>query len=256
MDAPEYLHYIARDGAALATAAEGGLDASVPTCPGWTVRDLVAHTGVVHRHKERIVREAWLGSMPEPVEAPAADLLGWYREGLRALVDTLASRDPAEPCATWFPGDETVGFWYRRMAHETAVHRVDAELAFGTSVPVDTALAADGVDELLGVMIVDAPPWAAMTEGSALLELATTDADASWTLREMTWSGVSPGGMSYEEEPGYVFSENLAADAALSGSASDLLLFGWGRNGDERLVLDGDPAFVARFHRVAREATR
>ena len=39
------------------------------------------------------------------------------------------------------------------MAHETAVHRVDAELARGASTPVDAGLAMDGVDELLHIML-------------------------------------------------------------------------------------------------------
>jgi hypothetical protein len=49
--------------------------------------------------------------------------------------------------------DQTVGFWARRMALETVVHRVDAEQARGAVAPVDAALATDGIDEILVIML-------------------------------------------------------------------------------------------------------
>jgi MDMPI C-terminal domain/Mycothiol maleylpyruvate isomerase N-terminal domain len=98
MTAIDHLAALRDDGTALAVAAGQGLDAAVPACDGWTVADLVLHTGMVHRHK-------------------------------------LAHRP-----------DQTAGFWRRRMAQETVVHRVDAESAHGRASPVPAALAAETGD--------------------------------------------------------------------------------------------------------------
>ena len=46
----QHLEALMRSGAALGEAATAaGLDAKVPTCPGWDVTDLVVHQGMVHR---------------------------------------------------------------------------------------------------------------------------------------------------------------------------------------------------------------
>jgi hypothetical protein len=58
-------------------------------------------------------------------EAPLA-ALGRAYGALRAEFRT---RGPALPALTWYDPDQTVAFWIRRMAQETVIHRIDAELA-------------------------------------------------------------------------------------------------------------------------------
>ena len=157
MQNEEYLEAVARESAALADAAErAGLDAAVPSCPGWTVADVVEHVGNVQRWATRIVetRPTERISRPDMSESPAPEeLLGWFRAASRALVEALGAADPAAPVWTFIPGG-TTRFWFRRQAHEVAVHRVDAELAGGTAAPIATALAADGIAEWLDVVSV------------------------------------------------------------------------------------------------------
>ena len=63
--------------------------------------------------------------------------------------------DPERPVYSFSPAHRRAGFWPRRMAHETTVHRVDAEQAAGRPVaPVPAALAVDGIDEVFGVFVV------------------------------------------------------------------------------------------------------
>ncbi len=250
-----YLDAIRTEAAALAAAAAHGLRAAVPSCPGWTVADLVAHTGVVHREKERIVRERIIDGPPAPAEAPDADLVRWFVDGASRLVATLGDADPEEPVWTWFPGDRSVGFWYRRMAHETAIHRVDAELAHGPAAPVAPDLAADGVDEILAVMIDGAPPWATVRRGRAAVRVATTDVPAQWTLLEITWSGTSAAGTVYTDEASFEISDAVEPGTRLSGDASDVLLYLWGRGPLDRLTVEGDVELVHRLRRVAAEVT-
>ena len=153
MEYDGFVERVRRDGERLASVAEGDLATPVPSCPGWTVRDLVAHVAQVYEHKIECTR---LGHAPDPwpPDWPDADQpLGWYRDAHARLLGMFDESDAATPSATWWPADQTVGFWARRMAHETAVHRIDAELARGVETPIDAELATDGVDELLRIML-------------------------------------------------------------------------------------------------------
>src|SRR5262249_40212627 len=128
--------------------------AGVPTGRDWPVAPLPRHVGEVYLHKTLAMRE---GAEPEPwppaelaAEEPLA-LLDRAYAGLRA---EFASRKPTDPAGSWYPPDQTVGFWIRRMAQETVIHRIDAELGTGQPVaPVPADLAVDGIDELLKVFV-------------------------------------------------------------------------------------------------------
>src|SRR5262249_6118199 len=129
-----------RQGELLAGAAErAGLIAAVPSCPGWAVRDLLKHTGYVHRWATGFVAEG----LTRPVDAseeeilgegPAdAELPGWFREGHAALVRTLGAAARRLTCWAFLAAPSPLAFWARRQAHETAIHRVDAEQAANTA---------------------------------------------------------------------------------------------------------------------------
>ena len=257
VDWNSYLKAIQRDSGALIVAASLGLDPAVPSCPGWTVRDVVGHTGAVHRHKEQIVREKWLDKAPSSVDPPNEGLIEWFEDGVEALLSALADTDPTVPVYTWYPPDQSVGFWYRRMAHETAVHRVDTELGHGLVNPIEPSLAADGVDEVLAVMMEGSPDWARVTPTDHTLRIECTDRAGSWSLRFMTWTGTGPeSGTEYRDEPGFVFGEVGRPTTAVSGTASDLDLFLWGRGPKENLSVSGDPSLVDTLRQIAAEATQ
>src|SRR5690349_20973843 len=66
VETEDYSAYVERGGGLLARAAGvAGEGAGVPTCPGWTVGDLVRHTGTFHRWAARIVREGLAGPVAE-----------------------------------------------------------------------------------------------------------------------------------------------------------------------------------------------
>lgn len=256
MNWDSYLEAIHRESAALAAAAVLGLDPAVPSCPGWTVRDVVGHTGAVHRQKEQIVRERWKDGGPTLPDPPDSGLVEWFREGYELLLETLAGSDPATPVSSWFPGDQSVGFWFRRMAHETVIHRVDAELGHGIVNPVESVLAADGIDEILTVMMEGHPEWATPTATRDTLRIECTDQPGSWSLRFITWSGTDPeSGTVYQDEPGIVFEEVAKPAAVLHGTATDLDLFLWGRGPREPLAMDGNLALVEKVRAIAADST-
>jgi uncharacterized protein (TIGR03083 family) len=158
MEIAEHIDTLERNGGMLAqVATKTGLDADVPPCPGWTVADLIRHTGYVHRWAARNVveqppkviggdtEEDILGGGPSDEE-----LLDWFRDGYTALAETLRGTDPAAPAPVFLPNTTSpLGFWARRQAHETAIHRADAELAAGQAPAYDKNFAADGLDELI-----------------------------------------------------------------------------------------------------------
>ena len=241
----DYLQALRDEGTALVAAARLGLDPPVPACPGWAVADLVLHTGMVHRHKLEIVRGR-LAEPPSPWPPPAparGELLGWYEQGLDELVTVLEATDPETPVWTFHRPDQTAGFWRRRMAQETAVHRVDAESAHGGPRPVPAALAADGVSELLEVFLAPHAEGEPVGGRGESLHLHATDTEGEWRLRLL------PAGV----EVGHGHAQ---ADAAAAGAASDLLLFLWGRARPDPLERSGDPALLARVRELAAAATQ
>lgn len=231
-----YLELIDADSARLLSVARD-LDAAVPTCPGWTVRDLVEHVAVVYQHKiacTQLQREP--DDWPPPV--PAGDPREWLQKSRVELLELLLDRGPAAPSHTWWPPDQTVGFWYRRMAQETAVHRVDAESAVGEVTPVAADLAVDGIDEALMIMLEgdwsDMSPddWGAVSpEAGVGRTVAVAGGDAVWRVTSrIDGVGVQVGAGR--------------ADALVGGDPSEVLLWLWGRRPVEAVQVSGDHAAV------------
>lgn len=239
MEYDAFVEHVQIDGERLATVAAGDLATPVPSCPGWSVRDLVAHIAQVYEHKIECSR---LGHAPEPWPPawPEADQpVGWFRDAHGRLLEMFDQSDASAPSATWWPADQTVGFWARRMAHETAVHRVDAELARGAVTPIDAVLATDGVAEILRLMLEG--DWSEDPDDAAHGQrVAIETGGRVWTIAiDRDAMTVSDGGTG-------------TRDASLAGEPADVLLWLWGRAGDERVTLEGDD----ETRRILRERLR
>lgn len=214
MDFERYVESLRADAGLLAATARRDLAAAVPSCPGWTVRDVVEHVAVVYLHKIECMR---LGRAPDPwpPAPPPGDPVDWFEESLAELVDELTSRGPTAPSFTWHEPDQTVGFWYRRMAQETAVHRIDVELAFGPPTPVAADIAVDGVDELLDIML--AGDWSDEPQPGPAQVVALHADDRDWRIT------LAPDSVAISRVDG-------PADAGVTGPASDVLLWLWRRS--------------------------
>ncbi|MGI5424021.1 maleylpyruvate isomerase family mycothiol-dependent enzyme [Streptomyces sp. CA-179760] len=220
METAEFLHALESEGLLLAAAAEeAGTDAKVPTCPEWQVRDLLRHTGAVHRWAASYVAEGLTDPRP-PGEAPdldGAELVAWYRESHRHLVDTLAGASPDVECWAFLPAPSPLAFWTRRQAHETAVHRIDAESARGGApTPVAPDFATDGIDELLRGFHARSRSRVRTPE-PRVLRVRTDDTGAVWTVRLSSEPPVTTRGATGE------------AECELSGPAEQLYLALWNR---------------------------
>ncbi|OKK17517.1 hypothetical protein AMK16_22130 [Streptomyces sp. CB00455] len=187
MEITEFVKTLEREGTLLAELAErAGTDALVPTCPPWRVADLLRHTGSVHRWAAGYVGEGRLEPAPFPAapELAGAELIAWFREGHAALVRTLDEAPADVRCWTFLPTvpPSPVAFWARRQAHETAVHRMDAQSALAmTYSPVEPEFAQDGVDELLTGFHAR-PKSRVRTPEPRILRVRATDTGAVWTV--------------------------------------------------------------------------
>lgn len=244
MHRDEYLAQLARDGRRMAALARGDLDAPVPTCPGWALRDLIEHTGRVHRWQTEAARHDHGGFPPaETLRRHPADgqsLADWFQEGVDVALATMSQVDPGASRWTWAHGPGDVAQWYfRRITQETVVHRIDAELAAGVDVgEVDPVLAVDGVDEFCDVMIPKSAGQPIGGDGRTL-HLHATDAEGEWLLR------LHPDQVE-------VTRGHAKGDTALRGSARDLLLEVWGRDPLGEVEVFGDESVVATFRAAAR----
>lgn len=242
-----YLDDLAGEGARLAAAARSaGMAAPVPTCPGWHVADLLVHTARVFRHKtyvlerhlqERPTGDGWQVDDPAPAEAP-----DFFDVELRALLDALRGADPDEEVWTFAPANRTVGFWCRRMAHEAVIHRVDAETAAGIAGLVRPELAVDGVDEVLDLFLAPRVVAAVLAEPAATVHLHATDLPGEWLVR------LGPDGLRVERG-------HAKGDAAVRGTASELLLWLWGRRPLDGLEVFGEEQAAVRLRAAAATVT-
>ena len=247
-----YLALIERDGRRLGEAARlVDLDAEVPFCPGWTARDCVAHTAEVYQHKVACMRlQRSPGGDYEQAPPPGVALTDWFDASLTTLLTELRDRGPDAPAYTWHPPDQTVGFWYRRMAQETAVHRVDVEAALGDPTAIDTDLAVDGIDEVLDLMLQD--DWASVTAD----EWGDVDpgAGAGSTVAVRSGGQVWRSTLGPDRIP--LTRGDGPADATVAGDPDPVLLWLWGRRPDAVVTLDGDAAALDAFRERLRVATQ
>jgi uncharacterized protein (TIGR03083 family) len=246
-DPARFRECLAADYARLRDVASRDLTAQVPSCPGWDVDQLVRHTGMVYLHKVLGMR-----SGAEPDEWPPP---GVENEETLALLDRaygelqaeFDARDPSDRTGTWFPGDQTVGFWIRRMAQESVIHRVDAELALKepiATIPDD--LAVDGIDEVLVCFLEMGSTeyrqyFPSLDNADGRSVHVATDG-ASWNA-EIAKDGVHIG-------------RDGDAAATVSGAPGDLLLWLWGRAGDEVVKRDGDAALITEFRSLLKISTQ
>ncbi len=236
-----YTAAIRTDADLLATAAAStGLDTGVPTCPEWDVRQLVRHLGGVHRWATQFAAgradpdgrdlEEVVGGWPSDSE-----LVAWLLDGAERLATTLDTADPDLRCWTFLRATSPRVHWARRQAHETAIHRVDAEVAAAaTATPFAPAFAADGIDELL-VCFITRRTTGFVADPARTMRVTVIDTSGDWDV-VVGPTGVTtvPGGSG-------------PADATVTGEASDLYQALWNRPTTAPLGTAGDSSLLARF---------
>lgn len=243
MDGREYEECIAalrREADALLRAARAaGVGTAVPSCPGWTIADLLQHQGKIYGWVTNVceLRPAPPQMHWADVTSPDGDaLFEWFGEGAFRFGDVLASAQPQDQVWTW-ADDATMEFWARRQRNETAVHRWDAQSAAGAIEPIERTVAVDAIDEFFS--LVPFRRGAAPVVGNGeTIHLHCTDGDGEWLLR------FDAGGLE-------VLREHAKGDVAVRAAASDLLLTVQGRIAASTLEVFGDESVLGRLRDLA-----
>lgn len=258
MENSRFLECLTADYGRIRAVVPGNLDRVVPSCPDWTVGDLVQHVGTVYLHKVATMRE---GAAPKPWppaglndEEPVALLDRAYAE----LIDEFARRAPEDSSSTWYDPDQTVGFWIRRMAQETVIHRIDAELAAAAPVaPIPDDLAIDGIDELLKIFVA----YDAKKYPEDYAEALAKSPGRSYTINtaSVEWLvGTSPGSFGVGGGPGMTVPSFSKVDTAITGTPTDLLRWAWNRTTPGEplsITINGNPD-LTEFRRCVVIATQ
>jgi uncharacterized protein (TIGR03083 family) len=217
-----------------ANAAAAGLDAPVPTCPEWTVLDLVAHQGMVHRWATSHLRETPDNETEvfERQGRESPDLLGWFDTGATALLQAIVDApDDLEAFVFLKDAPPAKVFWTRRQCHETTIHAVDALAARLGRAPsagetwIRRGIALDGIDELLVGFVTRSSRGISPAEPTRLL-VRPDSADVGWLV------DMAPG-RSVVTERVHLDGDPVDADAELTGPAVELYQRLWSRSAVE-----------------------
>ncbi|GAA0414933.1 hypothetical protein Acor_09090 [Acrocarpospora corrugata] len=205
----------------------------VPTCPAWDLRELVVHTGGIHRWVTAMVTDLAQtrykrAEMDLGIPEAAGAHVAWLEAGAAPLAEALRSREPDAAMWSWGE-DQQVRFWSRRQLHETVIHRVDAELAVGVTPEIDEHIAVDGVEEFLAVLpYARWRPELADLHGGGDTIAWQADTGVAWLIT------LTPSGFRYERSaaPGDV--------TVRTATAADLMMLAWGRRSHQDYAVEGD----------------
>jgi uncharacterized protein (TIGR03083 family) len=237
--------------------AHASMRSTVPSCPDWTVLDLVVHLGNVHSWAATVIEtgRAAYGLDDRPSSHRARRVAEWYLGRAEDLYSVLRDIPADKPCWNFAFGAGRVGFWQRRQTHETVMHGIDLAMATGAEQRLPPHLAADGIDEALNVFLHRMHSRGYAAELSAPITLRATDVKRSWVV-EPANRGDFPTQASPVESrggarplPPRVTAEDRPGTDAVEAPAALLLKLLWKRASpvDPGVRTSGDTERVRRF---------
>lgn len=251
MEIAEHIAIVGQEAKLLAEAAEqGGLDTEVPGCPGWDTRELLRHLSEIHLWAAALIAQRTTKLWPDDISEHTDswpdlavfwpddnELISWYLDTNANLVNVLESASPDLDCPTFLPAPSPLAMWARRQAHETAIHRFDAENAAGIASGFDPTFASDGIDELLAAFSPRRDEFP--IETARTMAVHAEDTGDRWIVT------LAPDGITTQHSDG-------PADLTLSGDASDLYLAVWNRSDDSKVTVTGDSELLDIWRGNAR----
>jgi uncharacterized protein (TIGR03083 family) len=225
------------------------LSVTVPTCPDWTLAQLVRHIGGNHRTLETAVRTGTAiedpGKQVPDVAGPDGDdplvLTAWLADASVRLARTLREAGPDAQAQIWVFRWRTA-LWARRAANDLVIHRADAAGTVQADYSVAPDLAADTVDELLELIgdpqvAGSSPQFAQLRGPGKSIHLHATDTEPGLEAEWLIELG----------ENGFTWRRGHAkATVALRGPIADITRVFWRRlpARSERVEVLGDAALL------------
>ncbi|WP_024803303.1 maleylpyruvate isomerase family mycothiol-dependent enzyme [Nocardia sp. BMG51109] len=214
----------------------------IPTCPDWTLANLVAHVGGGHRWAAAMITDrateflefAKVPNVRRPRDAEEADR--WLRGSADIVVESVDATGPDVPVWTPFGDLRPAEWWVRRRLHESTAHRADALLALGRPVALAPELAADGLSELLGLIRMGSPRFQTPLDEGTTVSLHATDTGDDWSIRRsddgIDWEPTASTGSVTVEAPAVelflLLLRRIPADhPGLTVSGADKVLATW-----------------------------
>lgn len=241
MDVSGYIGFVSSEGELFAAAAERGeLSVDIAACPGWDMRELVRHLGLIHlwaaanvafpdpdwldiEHLEEL-EPAW----PELAVWPDDDhLVAWYRVTLLNLIRVLETAPADITAATFLPAPSPLSMWSRRQASEIAIHRFDAESSRGMTTRFEPKFASDMLDELVSGFAPRPRARALGIDEPRVIHVQAEDTNDHWYL-------------TIGNERTVTERQGDDADLTLTGTAASLYLLLWNRTPEESVTMSGD----------------
>jgi uncharacterized protein (TIGR03083 family) len=235
LDFPALLRLLDERSAAFraVVASAPSLEAPVPTCPGWSLRDLAQHIADGRRRWATIVAAGPTGGSPAKVVTPAPEdrdaLVAWLAESSQRLANALRESGPDRGCWTWWDrslSPQTSGAVARHQVQEVTVHTYDAQVTVGAPQPLPDDIALDGVEEFLSTSCAGRYPW---PYEPCTVEYQSAEGPA-WRLS----LSADRVGLTRSSTPG------TDAGASIRGTASELVLLLNGRLEVDALKVEGD----------------
>jgi len=221
--------------------------AVVPTCPRWTVRQLVVHVANVHAWAATVVEtgRAAHEQDDEPSSSRPRQVSQWYAGKAEDLYEVLRSTDPGRPCWNFAFGLGVAGFWRRRQLHETTVHLLDLDAAGGRATELTPVVAADGVDEVLTVFLPRMHQRGHVLGLDRPLALTATDTGDTWLLAPRPRAAATGGLPTVQRRR----SATSAVPDRLEAEAATLYRLLWGRSAaaDADVSFHGDHSRLTAF---------
>jgi hypothetical protein len=148
--------------------------------------------------------------------------------------------EPSKCCWSFLDAPSPLAFWARRQAHETAIHRADAQSAAGGVAPFPAAFAADGIDELLAGF---ASRGGVRGPARRLLVRAADTGD-EWLAEVGDGITARRGGADTDRAD-----RADRVDGVVAGPACELYLLLWNRLRDGgSATVTGDPELLRSWH--------
>ena len=165
------------------SAAAAGPDATVPTAPEWTIRELVEHVGqtqhwVAEMVERRITDPTQLPTDMAVLPSDPGEWRAWLSESAERVASAFSDDALQAPVFNAAADERTGGrFWMSSVLNESVVHGFDAKNVAHRPPEIDADIAAALISNHLAMLT--SPTWEMQRPDGATWQTGTQQADVT-----------------------------------------------------------------------------